>query len=107
MPEYPNRFKEKQTVNLVQSWELTSFVFADSKWDVQGQILGLLTSNKDSLYIMGQCLAGSDKLYSLHMKYTMEADAIVSMLGKDFRPRARHMPSESCLRQRQPHGSHA
>jgi hypothetical protein len=81
MIEHPNRFREKPTVDPVRSWDRTTFVSADSKWDVLSTTLNLLTSNKDSLYVMGQCLAGSDKFYSLHMKFTIDADSIVTMLG--------------------------
>ena len=81
---YPNRFKEKPGADPIKSWQnIVSTVCSDDTANKKSGTLGLLTAAKDTLYIMGQCAAGSERLYSLDLKHSIEADGIVKLL-KDY-----------------------
>jgi hypothetical protein len=84
----PNRFKEKPGEDPVKSWSRATGVNATSTHNAKLMTLGALRNIDDSLYIMGQCAAGSKLLYSLNLKLDVEAGWIVPMLetylAKDF-----------------------
>jgi hypothetical protein len=77
---HPNRFQEKPGEDPVKSWTRTTCINVGTPHGGKLLALGTLKDIKDSLYIMGQCTAGSTKLYSLDRKFDVEADWIVTML---------------------------
>jgi hypothetical protein len=84
----PNRFKEKPGEDPVKSWSRGTCINVLSTHSAKLMALSTLKNINDSLYIMGQCTAGSKLLYSLDQKLNVEAGWIVGMLDtyltKDF-----------------------
>jgi hypothetical protein len=78
--QHPNRFKEQPEHDPVKSWSNAASIFADSTEVAKRLAFGNITNSNDTLYIMGQCAAGSNKLYSLDQTSSIGAAAIVKMI---------------------------
>ncbi|MDX2154088.1 MAG: hypothetical protein SFV54_25335 [Bryobacteraceae bacterium] len=77
---YPNRFEDVHQ-DPIKSWQnVAATVFADDNSNKKTLTLGMLSTGKDTLYIMGQCAPGSEHLHSLNTKHKIDAPGIVALL---------------------------